>query len=85
MEGWRQWRPGEEKIFQQKRRLDLTPTGLLMEGDYTNNEVNKFYKKGSQEKNSASTRVIRLDQIRACATASHLGQAVGEANIDLPR
>jgi len=32
MEGWRQWRLGEEKIFQQKRRLDLTPTGLLMEG-----------------------------------------------------
>jgi hypothetical protein len=37
MEGWRQWRLGEEKIFQQKRRLDLTPTGLLMEGVYTHN------------------------------------------------
>jgi hypothetical protein len=32
-----EWRLGEEKIFQQKRRLDLTPTGLLMEGVYTHN------------------------------------------------
>jgi len=37
MEGWRQQRLGEEKnlVHKKSKRIDLTPTGLLMEGDYT--------------------------------------------------
>jgi len=39
MEGWRQWRLGKEKKLVQRKnkRIHLTPTGLLMEGDYTQN------------------------------------------------
>ena len=37
MEAWRQWRLGGKKLVHKKnRRIDLTPTGLLMEGHYTN-------------------------------------------------
>src|ERR1022692_1538833 len=38
MEGWRQWRLGGRKNLVQRKnkRTHLTPTGLLMEGDYTN-------------------------------------------------
>jgi hypothetical protein len=38
MEGWRQWQLGREKnlVQQTSKRTNLTPTGLLMEGDYTN-------------------------------------------------
>ena len=37
MEGWRQWRLGGKKQRDQQipKRIPLTPTGLLMEGDYT--------------------------------------------------
>jgi len=37
MEGWRQWRLGKEKKLVQRKnkRIHLTPTGLLMEGDFT--------------------------------------------------
>jgi hypothetical protein len=37
MEGWRQWRLGREKQRDQQspKRIPLTPTGLLMEGDLT--------------------------------------------------
>jgi hypothetical protein len=39
MEAWRQWLLGEEKkpCPMKKQRTHLTPTGLLMEGDYTQN------------------------------------------------
>jgi hypothetical protein len=39
MEAWRQWLLGGEKNLVQKeqQRIHLTPTGLLMEGDYTQN------------------------------------------------
>jgi hypothetical protein len=37
MEAWRQWLLGGEKNLVQRRtkRIYLTPTGLLMEGDFT--------------------------------------------------
>jgi hypothetical protein len=37
MEAWRQWLLGRRKNFvqQKNKRTHLTPTGLLMEGDYT--------------------------------------------------
>ena len=28
---------GEENVLQKQTKIDLTPTGLLMEGDYTQN------------------------------------------------
>jgi hypothetical protein len=40
MEGWRQgWRLGGRKTLsnEKTKRTHLTPTGLLMEGDYTQN------------------------------------------------
>ena len=39
MEGWRQWRLGERKnrVQRKNKRTHLTPTGLLMEGDFTQN------------------------------------------------
>ncbi len=39
MEGWRQWRLGwaKQNDSPKPRRIDLTPTGLLMEGRYTQN------------------------------------------------
>jgi hypothetical protein len=39
MEGWRQWRLGKEKSLVQRKnkRIDLTPTGLLMEGNFAQN------------------------------------------------
>jgi hypothetical protein len=39
MEAWRQWstRRGEKNLVQRcQTRIILTPTGLLMEGDFTN-------------------------------------------------
>ena len=41
MEAWRQWLLGGRKTFVHKKqqRIDLTPTGLLMEGDYTNGPI----------------------------------------------
>jgi hypothetical protein len=38
MEAWRQWPLGGRKKLAQSRlrRINLTPTGLLMEGDFTN-------------------------------------------------
>jgi transposase len=41
MEAWRQWLLGGRKnlVQQKEKRFDLTPTGLLMEGDYTHNPV----------------------------------------------
>ena len=40
MEAWRQWRAGEKKklVEHNEKRIDLTPTGLLMEGDFTQNQ-----------------------------------------------
>ena len=37
MEGWRQWRlgRGKNRVQRKNKRIDLTPTGLLMEGHYT--------------------------------------------------
>jgi hypothetical protein len=39
MEAWRQWLSAGETHFVQPshRRIDLTPTGLLMEGLFTQN------------------------------------------------
>jgi hypothetical protein len=38
MEAWRQWPLGGRNLGQQKyKRIYLTPTGLLMEGDYAQN------------------------------------------------
>ena len=39
MEAWRQWLLGGRKKLshEAKQRSDLTPTGLLMEGRYTQN------------------------------------------------
>jgi hypothetical protein len=41
MEAWRQWLLGKENnnVPQSQNRSDLTPTGLLMEGDYTQNRA----------------------------------------------
>jgi hypothetical protein len=41
MEAWRQRRAGEKKkgVEQYETRIHLTPTGLLMEGVYTNYSV----------------------------------------------
>jgi hypothetical protein len=38
MEAWRQWSTRREKqtdVQPSQRRIDLTPTGLLMEGHFT--------------------------------------------------
>jgi len=37
MEAWRQWLLGERKnnVSRSQSKIDLTPTGLLMEGDFT--------------------------------------------------
>jgi len=37
MEGWRQWRLGrrENRVQRKNKKTNLTPTGLLMEGDFT--------------------------------------------------
>jgi hypothetical protein len=47
MEGWRQWRLGKEKSLVQRKnkRIDLTPTGLLMEGDYTQNPLFRHFER----------------------------------------
>jgi len=39
MEAWRQWLTRREKklVCEKHERIYLTPTGLLMEGDYTQN------------------------------------------------
>jgi hypothetical protein len=40
MEAWRQWPLGGERknlVSRNEKRIDLTPTGLLMEGRYTEN------------------------------------------------
>src|ERR1700731_1460109 len=39
MEGWRRWltRPEKNLVQQKNNRIHLTPTGLLMEGDYAQN------------------------------------------------
>jgi len=44
MEGWRQWQLGGDNIRDQQKttRTHLTPTGLLMEGDYTTTPVNEI-------------------------------------------
>jgi hypothetical protein len=45
MEAWRQWPLGRRKTFVsgKEQRTHLTPTGLLMEGVYTNyREENLF-------------------------------------------
>jgi len=41
MEAWRQWPLGRENndVSRSKKRIDLTPTGLLMEGVYTQNPL----------------------------------------------
>jgi hypothetical protein len=46
MEAWRQWLLGGRKLFSMTKnkthyepRIPLTPTGLLMEGDFTQNRV----------------------------------------------
>jgi hypothetical protein len=41
MEAWRQWLLGRRKnlVQQKSKRIDLTPTGLLMEGDFTCNRL----------------------------------------------
>ena len=38
MEAWRQWLLGEKNndVPRRENRIDLTPTGLLMEGDHSN-------------------------------------------------
>jgi hypothetical protein len=38
MEGWRLGSDKKE-VANKNKRTDLTPTGLLMEGDYTHNSV----------------------------------------------
>ena len=40
MEGWRQWQLGGRKTLSNEKTQGtyLTPTGLLMEGDYTNDD-----------------------------------------------
>jgi hypothetical protein len=37
MEAWRQWLLGGRKSYphEEQKRIYLTPTGLLMEGDFT--------------------------------------------------
>jgi hypothetical protein len=37
MEAWRQWLLGgrRKRAYQKQTKITLTPTGLLMEGDYT--------------------------------------------------
>jgi hypothetical protein len=39
MEAWRQWLLGGRKtlVSENERKMHLTPTGLLMEGDFTQN------------------------------------------------
>jgi len=39
MEAWRQWLLGERKnnVSRSQSKIDLTPTGLLIEGDLTQN------------------------------------------------
>jgi hypothetical protein len=43
MEAWRQWPLGgrRKRAYQKQTKITLTPTGLLMEGDYTKYEVNE--------------------------------------------
>jgi hypothetical protein len=50
MEAWRQWLLGRRRTFVSEKeprtdyepRIPLTPTGLLMEGDYTHNLCRGF-------------------------------------------
>jgi hypothetical protein len=44
MEAWRHWLLGDTKLLgmDNKKRIHLTPTGLLMEGGYTQN-ANQLY------------------------------------------
>jgi hypothetical protein len=37
MEAWRQWLLGGRKTFVPEKKIHLTPTGLLIEGDFTQN------------------------------------------------
>jgi len=41
MEAWRQWLLGgrRKRAYQKQTKITLTPTGLLMEGDYTQNPL----------------------------------------------
>jgi hypothetical protein len=41
MEAWRQWlsRSGENLVPANESKIDLTPTGLLIEGEYAQNPV----------------------------------------------
>jgi hypothetical protein len=45
MEAWRQWLLGKENnnVPQSQNRSDLTPTGLLMEGDFTHYVPNRRF------------------------------------------
>jgi hypothetical protein len=45
MEGWRQWRlGGGEKLCPRKeQRIELTPSGLLMEGHFTQNHGQRHF------------------------------------------
>jgi hypothetical protein len=44
MEAWRQWPLGgrRKRAYQKQTKITLTPTGLLMEGDYTQNPGGEF-------------------------------------------
>jgi hypothetical protein len=45
MEAWRQWLLGGRKnlVQQKEKRFDLTPTGFLMEGDFTHDPKSFLY------------------------------------------
>jgi len=48
MEAWRQWLLGREKnhVSRNENRIDLTPTGLLMEGHFTSEPKEKHFPRG---------------------------------------
>jgi hypothetical protein len=45
MEAWRQWltRRDKKPLLNEATRIDLTQTGLLMQGDYTQNPPGTFF------------------------------------------
>jgi hypothetical protein len=83
MEGWGQRQLGREKLLsnEKAKERDLTPTGLLMEGDYTNNPVSQrsldswlafliFFKSKRRKPVGAFRAPLPLDNVRNRPTAT---------------
>ena len=64
MEAWRQWPLGKENndVSRSKKKIDLTPTGLLMKGGYIQypaRQGNECNLQGAPSHVAPGTRIIR--------------------------